>query len=170
MLTFFTVLLVLVALLLICVILIQEPKSTGGGLFSGTGQSLLGTSGRLSGRSSPRSLPSCSSSFAWDWPPYRAVVRSSLADDIQKDQQRAAEAAAAAVTQADPKTDVGAQKAPARKLRRARRTRSRRSKRSSPPRGSFRSSGVFLSGIESGLWGSWTGGVCPSEGKSFFAL
>ena len=38
--TLLTVLQVLVALLLICVVLIQEPKSTGGGLFSGTGQSL----------------------------------------------------------------------------------------------------------------------------------
>jgi preprotein translocase subunit SecG len=114
MLTFFTVLLVLVALLLICVILIQEPKSTGGGLFSGTGQSLLGTSGKTF------------------WTKFTTVLAfvffilclglaalpgrrsgSSLADDIQKDQQRAAEAAAAAVTQADPKTDVGAQKAPA---------------------------------------------------------
>jgi protein translocase SecG subunit len=44
--TLLTVLQVVVALLLISVVLIQEPKSTGGGLFSGTGQSLLGTSGK----------------------------------------------------------------------------------------------------------------------------
>ena len=37
---------VFTALLLIAVILIQQPKSAGGGLFSGTGQSLLGTSGK----------------------------------------------------------------------------------------------------------------------------
>lgn len=41
----FNILFVLVALLLIGVILIQQPK-TAGGLFSGTGQSLLGTSGK----------------------------------------------------------------------------------------------------------------------------
>jgi len=39
------VLFILVAVLLIGVILIQQPK-TAGGLFSGTGQSLLGTSGK----------------------------------------------------------------------------------------------------------------------------
>jgi preprotein translocase subunit SecG len=44
--TFITVLFVFTALLLIAVILIQQPKSSGGGLFSGTGQSLLGTSGK----------------------------------------------------------------------------------------------------------------------------
>jgi preprotein translocase subunit SecG len=37
---------VLTAIILIAVILIQQPKSAGGGLFSGTGQSLLGTSGK----------------------------------------------------------------------------------------------------------------------------
>lgn len=40
-----TTLFVLTALLLIGVILIQQPK-TAGGLFSGTGQSLLGASGK----------------------------------------------------------------------------------------------------------------------------
>jgi preprotein translocase subunit SecG len=45
MLTLFNILFVLIALLLIAVILIQQPK-TSGGLFSGTGQSLLGTSGK----------------------------------------------------------------------------------------------------------------------------
>ena len=40
-----TILFVLTAFLLIGVILIQQPK-TAGGLFSGTGQSLLGTSGK----------------------------------------------------------------------------------------------------------------------------
>ena len=41
----FTILFVLTSILLIGVILIQQPK-TAGGLFSGTGQSLLGTSGK----------------------------------------------------------------------------------------------------------------------------
>jgi preprotein translocase subunit SecG len=45
MISFFTVLFVLAALLLIGVILVQQPK-TSGGLFAGTGQSLLGTSGK----------------------------------------------------------------------------------------------------------------------------
>ena len=40
-----TILFVLTAFLLIGVILIQQPKTTGG-LFAGTGQSLLGTSGK----------------------------------------------------------------------------------------------------------------------------
>ena len=40
-----TVLFIVTALLLIGVVLIQQPK-TSGGLFSGTGQSLLGTSGK----------------------------------------------------------------------------------------------------------------------------
>jgi len=40
-----TVLFVITALLLIGVVLIQQPK-TSGGLFAGTGQSLLGTSGK----------------------------------------------------------------------------------------------------------------------------
>lgn len=43
--TIVTILFALNALLLIGVILIQQPK-TAGGLFSGTGQSLLGTSGK----------------------------------------------------------------------------------------------------------------------------
>ncbi len=42
---FVTLLFVLTALFLIGVVLIQQPK-TAGGLFSGTGQSLLGTSGK----------------------------------------------------------------------------------------------------------------------------
>lgn len=40
-----TILFIITALLLIGVVLIQQPK-TSGGLFSGTGQSLLGTSGK----------------------------------------------------------------------------------------------------------------------------
>ena len=42
---FVTILFVLTAVFLIGVVLIQQPK-TSGGLFSGTGQSLLGTSGK----------------------------------------------------------------------------------------------------------------------------
>ncbi len=42
---FVTFLFVLTALFLVGVVLIQQPK-TSGGLFSGTGQSLLGTSGK----------------------------------------------------------------------------------------------------------------------------
>jgi len=41
----FTILFVFTALLLIGVVLVQQPK-TSGGLFAGTGQSLLGTSGK----------------------------------------------------------------------------------------------------------------------------
>lgn len=43
--TVFTILFVFTSILLIGVVLIQQPK-TAGGLFSGTGQSLLGTSGK----------------------------------------------------------------------------------------------------------------------------
>ncbi len=43
--TVFTILFILVALVLIAAILVQQPK-TSGGLFAGTGQSLLGTSGK----------------------------------------------------------------------------------------------------------------------------
>jgi preprotein translocase subunit SecG len=42
---FVTLLFVVTALFLVGVVLIQQPK-TSGGLFSGTGQSLLGTSGK----------------------------------------------------------------------------------------------------------------------------
>ncbi len=42
---FVTLLFVLTAIFLVGVVLIQQPK-TAGGLFSGTGQSLLGTSGK----------------------------------------------------------------------------------------------------------------------------
>jgi protein translocase SecG subunit len=41
----FTILFIIVALVLIATILVQQPK-TSGGLFAGTGQSLLGTSGK----------------------------------------------------------------------------------------------------------------------------
>lgn len=43
--TVFTILFILVAVVLIAAILVQQPK-TSGGLFAGTGQSLLGTSGK----------------------------------------------------------------------------------------------------------------------------
>jgi preprotein translocase subunit SecG len=43
--TLVTILFIITALLLIGVVLIQQPK-TAGGLFAGTGQSLLGTSGK----------------------------------------------------------------------------------------------------------------------------
>jgi len=42
---FVTILFITNAVLLIAIVLIQQPK-TAGGLFSGTGQSLLGTSGK----------------------------------------------------------------------------------------------------------------------------
>jgi protein translocase SecG subunit len=41
----FTILFIIVAFVLIATILVQQPK-TSGGLFAGTGQSLLGTSGK----------------------------------------------------------------------------------------------------------------------------
>jgi|SRR5579859_5549873 len=44
--TFVLLIFIFTALLLIGVVLIQQPKSAGGGLFAGTGQSLLGTSGK----------------------------------------------------------------------------------------------------------------------------
>ena len=43
--TVFTILFILIAVVLIAAILVQQPK-TSGGLFAGTGQSLLGTSGK----------------------------------------------------------------------------------------------------------------------------
>ena len=112
MLTFLTVLQAIVALLLICVVLIQEPKSTGGGLFSGTGQSLLGTSGKTFWTKFTTTLAVVFFALCLGLaalPKYRQPG-SSLADEIQRKQQEAANA----VSQNLPKTDSpNASKAPA---------------------------------------------------------
>jgi preprotein translocase subunit SecG len=112
MLTFFTVLQVVVALLLICVVLIQEPKSTGGGLFSGTGQSLLGTSGKTFWTKFTTTLAVVFFALCLGLAalPKSRQPGSSIADEIQRRQQETA----AAVTQAAPKADgPAASKAPA---------------------------------------------------------
>lgn len=114
--TLLVVLQVVVALMLISVILIQEPKSTGGGLFSGTGQSLLGTSGKTFWVKFTTGLAVFFFALCLllaALPKYH-TTGSSLADQIQQQQQQSADAAAAAASQAAPKTDTGVPaKAPA---------------------------------------------------------
>ncbi|HVM32527.1 MAG TPA: preprotein translocase subunit SecG [bacterium] len=93
--TLFMILFVLTALLLIGVVLIQQPKSAGGGLFAGTGQSLLGTSGKTFWTKFTTILAAlfmllCLGLSVW---PRLQGPSSSVADSIEK-QQQAAQAAA----------------------------------------------------------------------------
>jgi preprotein translocase subunit SecG len=101
-----TVLFVLNALLLVGVVLIQQPK-TSGGLFSGTGQSLLGTSGKsfwtkfttiLAGTFMVLCL------LMWYLGNHSSQAPSSVTDLIEKQQQQqAAPPAQAAVTNSNQK-------------------------------------------------------------------
>lgn len=94
--TFILVLFVLTAFLLIGVVLIQQPKSSGGGLFAGTGQSLLGTSGKTFWTKFTTILASlfmllCLGLTAL---PHLQGPSSSVADSIVKQEKAAAQAAA----------------------------------------------------------------------------
>ena len=92
-----SILFVVTALLLVGVVLIQQPK-TSGGLFSGTGQSLLGTSGKTFWTKFTTVLAIvfmvlCLLLAAL--PKYQSTG-SSVADTIEKQQQAAAQPAPAA--------------------------------------------------------------------------
>ena len=102
--TLLTVLHILVAFLLIGVVLIQEPKSVGGGLFSGTGQSLLGTSGKNFWTRFTTGLAVvffvlCLGLAAL---PRNHMSDSSIAEEIQQKQAAAAAQAAAKPAPANP--------------------------------------------------------------------
>ena len=105
---FITVLFVLTALLLIAVVLIQQPK-TAGGLFSGTGQSLLGTSGKTFWTKFTTIVAAVFMALCLLMAalPKFQKSSSSVADTIEKQQQAASQpppsAAAPAPAQAAPK-------------------------------------------------------------------
>jgi preprotein translocase subunit SecG len=98
-----TILFVLNAVLLIGVVLIQQPK-TAGGLFSGTGQSLLGTSGKTFWTKFTTILAGTFMVLCL----LMSIVHrfekapSSVTDIIEKQQQQAASPAQAAVTNSNP--------------------------------------------------------------------
>ncbi len=121
---FITGLFILTAILLIGVVLIQQPK-TAGGLFSGTGQSLLGTSGKtfwtkITGVLAAVFMILCLLLAAL---PRFKQTSSSVADSIEKQQQAATQAQAQAQPAAaapapvqpapNPQAKPGPQKAPA---------------------------------------------------------
>lgn len=87
--TFLTILFVLNALLLIGVVLIQQPK-TSAGLFSGTGQSLLGTSGKTFWTKFTTVLAVVFMAICvlLSILPGRSSDQSSVADQIEKQQQQ----------------------------------------------------------------------------------
>jgi protein translocase SecG subunit len=106
---------ILTALLLIGTVLIQQPK-TAGGLFSGTGQSLLGTSGKTFWTKFTTVLAVvfmalCLLQAAL---PRFQQSSSSVADTIEKQQQAASQAqpAAAPPAQSAPQAQPAPQKAP----------------------------------------------------------
>lgn len=103
---FISILFVLTALLLVGVVLIQQPK-TSGGLFSGTGQSLLGTSGKTFWTKFTTILAVVFMALCLlmaALPKFQSST-SSVADTIEKQQQAAAQPAQAAPAsvQAAPK-------------------------------------------------------------------
>src|SRR5262245_7826232 len=90
-----SILFVLTAILLIGVVLIQQPK-TAGGLFAGTGQSLLGTSGKTFWTKFTTILAAVFMGLCLlmsALPKYQGQ-KSSVADIIEKQQQQAAQPAA----------------------------------------------------------------------------
>lgn len=113
---FVTLLFVLTALFLIGVVLIQQPK-TAGGLFSGTGQSLLGTSGKSFWTKFTTILAGffmvlCLLMAAL---PRFQQPKSSVTDIIEKQQQQAAPAPApggAAAVKSVPNSQVPGNPAP----------------------------------------------------------
>ena len=95
--TVITILFVIVALLLIGIVLIQQPK-TSGGLFAGTGQSLLGTSGKTFWTKFTTILAAVFMALCLlmaAFPKYQ-TSESSVAEMIEKQQQQAAQQAAPA--------------------------------------------------------------------------
>jgi preprotein translocase subunit SecG len=112
--TFFLILFVFNAVLLIAVVLIQQPKSAGGGLFAGTGQSLLGTSGKTFWTKFTTILAIIFMLLCLilaTLPRYQ-TQGSSVADTIEKQQQQAAPAPAASNPAPAPASQTGAQPLP----------------------------------------------------------
>src|ERR1039458_6840199 len=110
---FVTILFVFTAFLLIGVVLIQQPK-TAGGLFSGTGQSLLGTSGKSFWTKFTTVLAGVFMALCLlmaALPRYQQP-KSSVTDLIEKQQQQAAQPPAQAAVSAPAQTAPNA-KAPA---------------------------------------------------------
>lgn len=111
-----SVLFVVVALLLIGIVLIQQPK-TAGGLFAGTGQSLLGTSGKTFWTKFTTILAAVFMALCLlmaALPKYQKS-ESPVADMIEKQQQSAQPAVPApgsAQTSQDKPTNASAQQAP----------------------------------------------------------
>ena len=111
---FVTLLFVVTALFLIGVVLIQQPKTVGG-LFSGTGQSLLGTSGKSFWTKFTTILAGffmalCLLMAAL---PRFQQPKSSVTDIIEKQQQQAAPApAGAAAVKSVPNSQAPANPAP----------------------------------------------------------
>jgi preprotein translocase subunit SecG len=109
---FITLLFVLTALFLVGVVLIQQPK-TSGGLFSGTGQSLLGTSGKSFWTKFTTILAGFFMALCLlmaNLPRFQQP-KSSVTDIIEKQQQQAAPIGASAVQPA-PNSKVPANPAP----------------------------------------------------------
>jgi preprotein translocase subunit SecG len=112
--TFFLILFIFNAVLLIAVVLIQQPKSAGGGLFAGTGQSLLGTSGKTFWTKFTTILAIIFMLLCLilaTLPRYQSQG-SSIADTIEKQQQQAAPLPAASNVAPAPVTQTGAQPLP----------------------------------------------------------
>jgi preprotein translocase subunit SecG len=96
-----TTLFVITALLLIAIVLIQQPK-TAGGLFAGTGQSLLGTSGKTFWTKATTIVAAVFMALCLlmaALPKFRDTG-SPVAEMIEKQQQQAAQPAAAAASAA----------------------------------------------------------------------
>jgi preprotein translocase subunit SecG len=112
--TVINALFILNALILIGVVLIQQPK-TSGGLFSGTGQSLLGTSGKPFWTKTTIILASVFMLLCLLMVKFPAgqKTESSVADIIEKQQQTAPASAAPATGSTAPKAAAPANSQPA---------------------------------------------------------
>ena len=109
--TLVTILFILTAVLLIGVILIQQPK-TAGGLFSGTGQSLLGTSGKTFWTKFTTILAAVFMAFCvlLSFFPSNRRGESAVANEIEKQQQAATQKQAAPAQAAPAQPPVAAPK------------------------------------------------------------
>ena len=112
--TVINVLFILNALILVGVVLIQQPK-TSGGLFSGTGQSLLGTSGKPFWTKTTIILASVFMLLCLLMVKFPAgqKTQSSVADIIEKQQQAAPVNAGPATSSTAPKTSSPSNSQPA---------------------------------------------------------
>lgn len=112
--TVINALFILNALVLVGVVLIQQPK-TSGGLFSGTGQSLLGTSGKPFWTKTTIILASVFMLLCLLMVKFPAgqKTQSSVADIIEKQQQTAPANAAPATGSTAPKAAAPANSQPA---------------------------------------------------------